>query len=276
VRPLARADATVRIREDEWYRISTGDTVPGAPDRTMRSYGTLDLFEGDVFVSTGTTARDIDIAIEEWGIEPPLRINDSGGFAEVVEISVPFAAALLRVFEANGSQALALDLEGGTGVYRLRLYSQNLDICHKRFLLRLWPAPTAREWTYQLDDEAQPVERPDRAATETFEVMMTADQAIIVRTEVQEMAVVEIQSGDIDDIVEDCHQIRDIIDSHAVSAGEVSVLLTARQWKVALAVLEHHSDLASDPARADAMRRIRDGIVSQAGNHLPPGRVYGL
>lgn len=274
--PLATADATVHIREDEWYRISTSDAVPGAPDRTMRSYGTLDLFEGDVFVGTGTTARDIDIAVEEWGVEPPLRITTSGGFAEVVEISVPFEAPRLRLLEANGSQALAMDLEDGAGAYRLRLYSQYLDIRHKRHLLRLWPAPTEREWTYQLDDDAQPVDRPGRTATETFEVTMTADQASTVRTEVQEMAVMEIQSGDIDDIVEDCQQIRDVIDSHAVSAGEVTVALTARQWKVALAVLEHHSDLASDPARADAMRRIRDVIISQVGRRLPPGRVYGV
>jgi hypothetical protein len=276
VHPLATADATVHVTEDEWYRISTSDTVPGAPDRTMRSYGTLDLFEGDVFVGTGSTTRDIDIAVEEWGSEPPLRINDSGGFAEVVEMSVPIEAARLRVLEANGSPALALDLEGGTGAYRLRLYSKYLDIRRKRHLLRLWPAPAAPEWTYQLDDDSQPVERPDRAATETFEVTMTADQASVVRTEVQEMAVMEIQSGDIDDIVEDCQQIRDIIDSYAVSAGEVTVALTARQWKVALAVLEHNSNLASDPARADAMRRIQEVIVSQAGHRLPPGRVYGV
>ena len=43
MRPLGTADATVRIREDDWYRISTSGTVPDAPDRTMRSYGTLDL-----------------------------------------------------------------------------------------------------------------------------------------------------------------------------------------------------------------------------------------
>jgi hypothetical protein len=147
VHPLATADATVHVTEDEWYRISTSDTVPGAPDRTMRSYGTLDLFEGDVFVGTGTTTRDIDIAVEEWGSEPPLRINDSGGFAEVVEMSVPIEAARLRVLEANGSPALALDLEGGTGAYRLRLYSKYLDIRRKRHLLRLWPAPAAPEWT---------------------------------------------------------------------------------------------------------------------------------
>jgi hypothetical protein len=276
MRPLATGDATLHIGEDEWYRISTSDTVPLAPDRTMRSYGTLDQFEGDVFVSTGTTASDIDITVEEWGIEPPLRINDSGRFAEVVEISVPFEAARLRVLAANGSQALALDLEGGTGAYRLRLYSQYLDIRRQRHLLRLWPAPAAQVWIYQLDNDAQPVDRPDRTATETFEVTMTADQAYIVRTEAQEMAVMEIQSGDIDDIAQDCEQIRDAIDSDAVSAGEVSVALTARQWKVALAVLEHQSDLASDPADAHAMRHIRDMIVSQVGRLLPPGRVYGL
>jgi hypothetical protein len=275
VRPLATADASVHITEDEWYRISTRDTIPDAPDRTRRSHGTLDLFEGDVFVSTGTTARDIDIAVEEWGIEPPLRIDDSGGFAQVVEISVRFEAARLRVLEANGSPALAVELQGGTGAYRLRLHSRYLDIRRQQHLLRLWPAPTAREWIYRLDDDAQPVERPDRTATEIIDVTMTADQANIVRAEVQEMAVMEVQSGDIDDIVEDCHQIRDIIDSHAVSTGELSVALTARQWKVALAVLEHHSELASEPAEADTMRRIRDVIVSQVG-HLPPGRVYGL
>ncbi|MCO5994763.1 hypothetical protein [Actinoallomurus rhizosphaericola] len=275
MRPLATADAAVRIESDEWYRISTGDAVPDAPDRTTRSYGTLDLFEGDVFVNTGTTARDIDIDIEEWSVEPPLRIDDSDGFAEVVEISVSFETARLRIFAANGSQKLALDLEGGAGTYRLRLHSQYLDIRHKRHLLRLWPASMTQEWTYQLDHDRQPVERPDRT-TETFEVTMTADQANIVRTEVRAMAALEIQNGDIDDIVEDCQQIRAVIESHDVSTGQLPVALTARQWKVTLATLEHPGSLASDPVRAEAMRRIRDEIVSQIGHHLPPGRVYGL
>jgi hypothetical protein len=276
VRPLARADATVQITEKEWYRISTSDTVPDAPDRTMRSYGTFDLFEGDVFVDTGTTARDVDITVEEWGIEPPLRITDSGGFAEVVEISVPFQAAGLRVLEANGSELLALDLEGGTGIYRLRLYSRYLDIRRQRHLLRLWPAPTAREWIYQLDDDAQPVERPDRTSTETFEVMMTAGQANIIRIEAQEMSIIEAQAGDIDDIVEDCLQIRDAIEYRAAPAGKVSVALTARQWKVALAVLEHRSSLASDLVEAGTMRHTGNVVLTQVGDRLPPGRVYGL
>lgn len=273
--PLAAADATVQIIEDEWYRISTQDIVPQPPNRAMRSYGTLDLFEGDVFVGTGTTARDVDITIEEWGDEAPLRISGNGRFAEVVEMSVTFETDRLRILAADGSQLLALDLEGGAGSYRLRLYSRYLDVRRQRHLLRIWPAPKEPEWIYQLDHDAQPVERPDRTAGETLEVAMTPDEANIVRTEVQQMAVLEVQNGDIDDIVEDCDRIRDTIDAHSASADDVPVALTARQWKVAIAVLEHHSNLASDPSDAEAMRNVQNLIVSAIGHRLPPGRVYG-
>ncbi len=137
------------------------------------------------------------------GHRTPLQV-DTGGFAEVVESSVSFEAARLRVLSASGLQALALDLEGGTGMYRLRLYSRYLDTRRQWHLLRLWPAVTAPEWIYQLDDDGQPIERPDRTATETFEVKMTTDQVGIVRAEVRKMALMEIEEGDVDDIVEDC------------------------------------------------------------------------
>lgn len=284
--PLGRADATVHISEDAWYRIATGDVVIGAPDRTMRSYGTLDRFEGDVLVDTGTTARTVDITVEEWGAEPDLRAP-GGRFAEVVEDSVPFEAARLRVLEADGSELLAIDLRGGTGDYRLRLYSRYLDTRHVRHLLRLWPAPTAREWHYQLDeDDGQPVERPDRSSTETFAVTMTSAQAKTIETETRQMVILETQAGDIDDVVEDCLQISDVIGEPADRARQVAVALTARQWKVALAVLEQRSTDADDayaegldPDAADAavtMRRTHELIVSQIGDRLPAGRVLGL
>lgn len=276
MRMLASADATVQVIEDEWYRISTSDIVPDAPDRTMRSYGTLGLFEGDVFVDTGTTARDVAITVEEWSTEPPLRIADSGGFAEVVETSVPFEATRLRVLEANGSEALALDLNGGISTYRLRLYSRYLDVRRIQHLLRLWPAPTDKVWIYQLDEDGQPAQRPDRSATDTLGVTMTAGQANTIGLEAEVMAVLEVQDGDIDDIVEDCLQIRDLIPDRADPAPRVTVALTVRQWKVALAVLDHRSTSFVEPDRAEAMADVRDLIEAQIGDRLPPGRVYGV
>ncbi|TDD21192.1 hypothetical protein E1287_40810 [Actinomadura sp. KC06] len=274
--PLARVEAAMQIIDDAWYRISTSEVVPDAPDRTMRSFGTFDFFEGDVFVDTGTTTRDVEIAVEEWDAEPPLLISDGGGFAEVVEISVPFEVARLRVLEASGSQALALEFEGGEGCYRLRLYARYLDPRRQRHLLRLWPAPAAREWIYQLDDDAQPVERPDRSGTETFAVTMTAGQATVVRREVDQMAIMETQTGDIDDIVEDCLQISAAIESRAAPAGEAAVALTVRQWKVALAVLDQRALDVGDPDWAREIRRVHDVIDAQIGERLPPGRVLGL
>lgn len=276
MRPLASVEAAVRIVEDEWYRISTSDVVPDAPDRTMRSFGTFDFFGGDLFIDTGTTTRDLDIAVEEWGAEPPLRISNGGGFAKVAEISVPFEAARLRLLKANGFQALTLNLEGGVGDYRLRLYARYLDVRHQRHLLRIWPAPPAREWTYQLDDDAQPVQRPDRTGTETLQVTMTAEQANIARREVEQMAIMETQSGDIDDIVEDCHQISDAIEALAVPAGEVAIALTTRQWKVVLAVLDQRGTDVGEPNWARRIRHAHEVIDVQIGDRLPPGRVLGL
>ncbi|MBO2464502.1 hypothetical protein [Actinomadura violacea] len=273
--PIAAVDATAQIAGDEWYRISTQDIVPEPPNRAMRSFGTFDLFEGDVFVDTGTTTRDVDITVEEWASEAPLRIAGDRRFAEVVEMSVTLLTRRLRILAADGTQLLARDLDGGAGSYRMRLYARYLDVRRQRHLLRLWPAPAKPMWIYQLDRDGQPIERPDRATSEILEVAMTPDQASIVRTEVEQMAIMEIQNGDIDDIVEDCDRIRDSITVHAGAGGVEQVALTPRQWKVAIAVLEHHSGLAPTPSDAEALRHVRDLIVSAIGHRLPAGRVYG-
>lgn len=273
--PLASAEGTVHIVGDEWYRISTREDVSAAPDRTMRSYGTLDAFEGDVFIDTGTTTGVVDVVVEEWAAEPALEVT-GGGFAEVVETSVSFDAARLRVVAASGPEVLALDLGSGTGDYRLRLYSQFLTPRHQTHLLRVWPAPAAREWNYHLDDVGRPVPRPDRNATESLTVSMTHEQANTLFMEAQEMALLETQKGDIDDIVEDCLRIRDIVGYRAEPTGDVTLALTARQWKVALAVLGHRGTAVIEADWAQALRRTHDVIDSQIGNRLPPGRVYGL
>ncbi|MFI0366271.1 hypothetical protein ACH35V_00245 [Actinomadura sp. 1N219] len=283
--PLASAGATVQVTENGWYQISTSDVVAAAPSRTMpgRSYPTLDFHKGDVIVDTGNTDGVVDIAVEEWGAEPALHIPGSGGFAEVVEESVPFEAARLRILAADGSQLLALDLAGGIGNYRLRLYSRYLNPRRQRHLLRLWPAPAAPMWDYHLDEDGRPMERPDRTTTETLTVVLSAEQADTLWNEVNEMALNEVTNGDVDDIVEDCHRICDIIPARNDRAQQAA--LTVRQWKVALAVLEHRNtffdevDPDDDPDAADAaatMRRTRKAIISQIGDRLPAGRVLGL
>ncbi|MFD0540841.1 hypothetical protein ACFQY7_50535 [Actinomadura luteofluorescens] len=52
--------------------------------------------------------------------------------------------------------------------------------------------------------------------------------------------------------------------------------LTVRQWKVALAVLDHRAEVVGEPDWAERLRRVHETIVAQVGNRLPPGRVYGL
>lgn len=281
MRPLGSADATVLITENGWYQLTTSGTAAHGRTMPKLSYPTLGFRDRDLVVGTGNTDGVVDITVEEWGSEPALRIHGSGGFAEVVEMSVPFEAARLRVLAAGGSQLLTLDLAGGIGTYRVRLYSHYLGPRHKRHLLRLWPAPAARIWDYHLDEKGQPKERPDRSATDTLVVVLSAEQVDTLWDEANEMALLEVTNGDIDDIVEDCRQICDIVPARSDRAQQVA--LTARQWKVALAVLEHRSasfdELDSvDPDAADAaatMRRTRDLIISQIGDRLPAGRVLG-
>ncbi|MFI0404839.1 hypothetical protein [Actinomadura sp. 3N508] len=272
--PLASAQGVLHVTTDQWYRISTSDNPPAVPDLTMRSQGTLSTFAGDMLVDTGTTTSVVDITAEDWAAEPPLHVA-GGSFAEVAEASVSFSTERLRVLAADGSEVLALDLGGGTG-HRLRLYSRYLTPRHQTHLLRFWPVPAAAPaWDYQLDDDGQPIARPDRSATATLAVTMTAEQANTLSIEAQEMAFSEVQNGDIDDIAEDCEQIRDIIGYQAEPAGDVTVALTPRQWKVALATLEHRSGTGEEDDHAGSMQRIVETIQRQVGDRLPPGRVFG-
>ncbi|MFD0540840.1 hypothetical protein ACFQY7_50530 [Actinomadura luteofluorescens] len=154
MQPLASAEGVARTIEDAWYRISTAEDVPAVPDRTRRGHGTLDVFAGDLLIDAGTTTGTVEITVEEWAAEPPLHAAP-GGFAEVVETSVPFRVARVRVLAADGSDVLALGLNGGAGDYRLRLYSRFLDPRSQAHVLRLWPAAAARDWHYRLDDEGR-------------------------------------------------------------------------------------------------------------------------
>ncbi|NDU71584.1 hypothetical protein GWI34_02940 [Actinomadura sp. DSM 109109] len=271
--PLASAEGAASTTGDTWYRISTGDDVPTAPDRTRRSHGTVDVFQGDLFIDAGTTTATVEITMEAWAAEPPLRAAP-GGFAEVVETSVAVRAARVRVLAADGSEVLALD--AGAGDHRLRLYSRFLDPRRQTHLLRLWPAAPARDWDYALDGDGQPVPRPDRGATETLTVAMPADQANALRMEVEETALLETQRGDVDDVVEDCLRIRELVEYRTDPAGEVRPALTARQWKVALAVLDHRAEVVAEPDWAERLRAAHQTITAQIGSRLPPGRVYGL
>ncbi|GAA4235596.1 hypothetical protein GCM10022254_43180 [Actinomadura meridiana] len=272
--PLASSQGVVHIVTEQWYRISTSDNLPAVPDLTMRSHGTLDAFEGDVLVNTGTTASVIDITAEDWAAEPPLRVA-GGSFAEVTETFVSVGAGRLRVLAASGPEVLALDLGGDAG-HRLRLYSRYLTPRHQTHLLRLWPVPAAApDWDYQIDDDGQPIVRPDRSSTETLTVTMTTEQCNTLSTEVQEMALSEIQNGDIDDIAEDCREIRDIIGYKTEPGGEVPVTLTTRQWKVALATLEHRSHIGEVDDYTRSMLYVLDTIRRQVSDRLPRGRVFG-
>ncbi|RKS79687.1 hypothetical protein BZB76_1162 [Actinomadura pelletieri DSM 43383] len=273
--PLDRAEAAVQVSEDGWYRVSTGDLVPDAPDWTMRNFGTFNFSEGDLFIGTGTTTHVVDIAVELWSEPPPLRLSGGGGWAEVAEVSVPFMVARLRILDAEGSQALALDFDGGADDYRLRLYARYLDVQRQRHLLLLWPSPKAPRWTYQLDDDAQPIERPDRTGTETLQATMSADQLDTLRLEVEQMALLQTWAGDIDDIVEDCRQITGATEPLTATSDDVTVALTVRQWKVVLAVLEQRGPEVPEQDRARCIRQTHEVIDTQIGDRLPPGRVLG-
>ncbi|RFS82206.1 hypothetical protein D0T12_28640 [Actinomadura spongiicola] len=167
-------------------------------------------------------------------------------------------------------------MTGGAGDYQLRLYARYLNVRHQRHLLRLWPSPKAPMWTYQLDDEAQPIERPDRTGTETLQVTMTADQLDTLRLEVEQMALLETWSGDIDDIVEDCRQITDATEPLTATSDDVTVALTVRQWKVVLAVLEQRGPEVPKQDRARCIRQTHKVIDTQIRHRLPPGRVLGI
>jgi hypothetical protein len=274
---VGRATTSLRIGEEEYYLVSADETAPEV-GRPVITYG-ASLFgptsSGVIVVPTSAPVRQVDVTVEEWEDSPALH-RAGGGFARVAEISAAFHLSRLRLLNADGSDSVTLELTGGAGMYRLRLHTVHLDHSHERHLLRLWPADEARPWDYQLDEDGAPIERPDRSATETLTVTMTAEQANTIGIEAQEMAILESQAGDIDDIVEDCLRISDIIPHHNAPAAQVTVALTIRQWKVALAVLDHRGPIVGESHSAEVMRRTRDVIDAQIGSRLPPGRVYGV
>lgn len=276
-RPVGRAKESLRIGEEEYYLVAADETAPEV-GRPVLTYG-ASLFgptsSGVIVVHTSAPVRQVDVTVEEWEELPTLH-RAGGGFAAVGEISAAFHLARLRLLNSDGSDSATLELAGGAGMYRLRLHTAHLDHSHERHLLWIWPADEARPWDYQLDESGAPVERPDRSATETLAVTMTAGQANTIELEAQEMAILESQAGDIDDIVEDCLQIDDIVPYRADPTPQVTVALTARQWKVVLAVLEHRITVVSEPDRVEDLRQTRDMIDAQIGDRLPPGRVYGL
>jgi len=276
VPPLASSHVSLEIGDQESYRIAIGDAEP--PDRPVPRGGVLvERAPGLFVVTTGAPERRVDVTLEEWPSEPPLSL-DGGPLKKLVEVSAAVSGPpLMRVLSDDGAQALRMPLQDPAGgSFRIRLSVHRIGHFHAGHVLRLWPAPTAREWHYQLDEDGRPVARPDRSTTATLRVILSAEQANTLSMEAEEMAAIETENGDIDDIVEDCLQICDIVGYRTEPAGEVTVALTARQWKVTLAVLEHRGTVVGDPGRADVLRRAHDAIDTRIGNRLPPGRVFGL
>lgn len=272
----AHANATLVIPGETGYLIAVTETAAsaatGRSSLVFAGYQTVsELSPGLLAVASDVPDLRVDITVEVWGEQPPL--SDDGGFAEVVEVSPSAETDRLRVLTEGGSLVLEVPATGtldGTARCRLRLYVRYLHPRHAVHVVQAWPAGPelagAQEWTYLLDERGNPVPRVDRTGGERVTLTLSAGQANAISMEAQERAILESQSGDVDDIADDCVRIRELIGYRADPSGEVEVALTAGEWELVVTVLNMGMERFADggePGYREELRQAREAVVSQ-------------
>lgn len=140
--------AVIPVKEDQKRHRRNRGSAGGRPP----------AFDADIYKQRNTVERCFS-KLEEFravATRYDKRERIYLGTIDVASIRIwlrdPVTWSTGHALEEDDSEALRLGLSNlPTGPLRIRLYTWSLSPVHAEHLLRLWPAPAAQMWTYQLD-----------------------------------------------------------------------------------------------------------------------------